>query len=158
MIAGKYPVKLYMRLWWVFLQYFWMHLFVWARVVCGTRSYQSASVGCSQIIQKIHMRKIERQLDIVNMVEMWQMSCPDAIRQAQMDVSGPRGPRWRAMLNSTWLEELASESNTIQAQEDIMCQGRLLAISRWNYIWVWVGYLMISLDQCVRFGSRLLWT
>ena len=30
----------------------------------------------------------------------------------------------------TWLEELASESNTIQAQEDIVCQGILQAISR----------------------------
>ena len=30
------------------------------------------------------------------------------------------------MLNSTWLEELASESNTIQAQEDIM-QARVMA-------------------------------
>ena len=27
------------------------------------------------------------------------------------------------MLNFTWLEELASESNTIQAQEDIMLAG-----------------------------------
>ena len=27
----------------------------------------------------------------------------------------------------TWLEELASESNTIQAQEVFMCQGRLQA-------------------------------
>ena len=30
------------------------------------------------------------------------------------------------MLNSTWLEELASESNTIQAQDDIM-QARVMA-------------------------------
>ena len=28
------------------------------------------------------------------------------------------------MLNSTWLEELASESNTIQAQEDITQPGK----------------------------------
>ena len=28
------------------------------------------------------------------------------------------------MLNSTWLEELASESNTIQAQEDITSPGK----------------------------------
>ena len=27
----------------------------------------------------------------------------------------------------TWLEELASESNTIQAQEVLLCQGRLQA-------------------------------
>ena len=36
----------------------------------------------------------------------------------------------RPLAHPKWLEELASESNTIQAQEDIVCQGRLQAISR----------------------------
>ena len=35
-------------------------MFVWARVLCGTRKHQSASVDCSVVIQKIHMRKIRR--------------------------------------------------------------------------------------------------
>ena len=33
-----------------------------------------------------------------------------------------------------WLEELVSQSNTIQAQEDIIKQGRLQARSGRNYI------------------------
>ena len=42
----------------VFLQYLWIDQFVWARVLCGTIYYQSASVDCSGTIQKIYMRKI----------------------------------------------------------------------------------------------------
>ena len=40
-------------------QYLWRLVFVSDRVVCGTIYYQFASVDCSQIIQKINMRKIE---------------------------------------------------------------------------------------------------
>ena len=50
----------------VFLEYLWMHVFVWARVVCGTRYYQSASVGCSGTIEEIHMREIRRGQGIVH--------------------------------------------------------------------------------------------
>ena len=50
----------------VFLEYLWMHVFVWARVFCGTRYYQSASVDCSGTIQKIHIRKIRRGQGIVH--------------------------------------------------------------------------------------------
>ena len=41
----------------VFLQYLWIDQFVWARVLCGTRMHQSASLDCSGA-QKIHMREI----------------------------------------------------------------------------------------------------
>ena len=45
------------------------------------------------------------------------------------------------MLNSTWLEELASESNSIQAQEDIMSarvmasniRAKLYILLRWLF-------------------------
>ena len=40
--------------------YLWIDQFVWARVFCGTRKHQSASVDCSGVIQKIHIRKIRR--------------------------------------------------------------------------------------------------
>ena len=43
----------------VFHQYLRIGQFVWARVLYGTRYYQSASLDCSGVIQKIHMRKIE---------------------------------------------------------------------------------------------------
>ena len=33
--------------------------FVWARVLCGTRTYHCASVDPSGVLQKIHMREIE---------------------------------------------------------------------------------------------------
>ena len=47
-----------------------MYVFVWAHVVCGTRYYQSASVGWSQTIQKIHMRKIEVVQGVVHDVNV----------------------------------------------------------------------------------------
>ena len=42
----------------VYLQFLRIHQFVWARVLCGTRYYQCASLDCSGTIQKIHMREI----------------------------------------------------------------------------------------------------
>ena len=44
------------------------------------------------------------------------------------------------MLNSTWLEELASESNTIQAQEDIM-SARVMASNIRAKLYVRLGWL-----------------
>ena len=44
------------------------------------------------------------------------------------------------MLNSTWLEELASESNTIQAQEDIM-SARVMASNIRPKLYVRFGWL-----------------
>ena len=44
-------------------QYLWMHVFVWARVFCGTRKYQYASVDCSGVIRKIHMREYRWRKD-----------------------------------------------------------------------------------------------
>ena len=44
------------------------------------------------------------------------------------------------MLNSTWLEELASESNTIQAQEDIM-SARVMASNIRPKLYVLLGWL-----------------
>ena len=43
----------------VYHQYLWIDKFVWARVLCGTRYYQYASLDCSEIIQQILMRKIQ---------------------------------------------------------------------------------------------------
>ena len=44
------------------------------------------------------------------------------------------------MLNSTWLEELASESNTIQAQEDIM-SARVMASNIRLKLYMRLGWL-----------------
>ena len=43
----------------VFVEYLWIDQFVWARVLCGTRYHQSASLDCSGTIKKIHMREID---------------------------------------------------------------------------------------------------
>ena len=39
-----------------------------------------------------------------------------------------------------WLEELVSQSNNIQAQEDIIEQGRLQARSGRKYMYFWHGF------------------
>ena len=41
-----------------------------------------------------------------------------------------------------WLEELVSQSNTIQAQEDITEQGRLQALSGRNYVCFWMVFII----------------
>ena len=61
------------------------------------------------------------------------------------------------MRHSTWLEELVSQSNTIQAQEDITVPGRLQAKTQGNYVYIRDGFLAISQDALVRLGSRLAW-
>ena len=54
----------------VFHQYLRIGEFVWDLVVCGTRYYQSASVDCSGVIQKINMRELEVRQGIVSMMNM----------------------------------------------------------------------------------------
>ena len=54
----------------VYHQYLRIGEFVWARVLCGTRYYQSASVDCSGVIQKIHMRKIGLVQGLVSMMQI----------------------------------------------------------------------------------------
>ena len=88
----------------------------------------------------------------------WQISWLEAVRQCQMTVSGPKSPRWRAMIDSTWLEELVSKSNTIQAQEIYLCQGRLQAKTRENYVYICDGFPLISWDRSIRLGSCCLWS
>ena len=80
-------------------QYLLIDQFVWPLVFCGIRYYQSASMDCSGDIQKIHMRKIRRGQGQVHLRQIWQISCLEDVRQAQVDVSRPRGPRWRAMIS-----------------------------------------------------------
>ena len=55
----------------VFHQYLWIFVFVWGRAFCGTRKYQSASMDCSGVIQKIHTRKIRRDQGLVHDEEFW---------------------------------------------------------------------------------------
>ena len=43
----------------VICKYLWILVFVWALVFSAFRYYQFASLDCSGVTQKIHMRKIE---------------------------------------------------------------------------------------------------
>ena len=49
------------------------------------------------------------------------------------------------MLKSTWLEELASESNTIQAQEDIM-QARVMSSNIKVKLYISLGWLFDNIS------------
>ena len=53
------------------------------------------------------------------------------------------------------LEELVSQSNIIQAQEDITEQRRLQAESGRDYVYFWDGFSFISQDPSIRLGQRL---
>ena len=98
-------------------------MFVWARALCGTRIGCCAAVDCSGTAQKIHMRKI-RQIQ----GDEHARKCDGFHDPGTFDEDlGMLQSSWvRAdaqCFKLTWLEELASESNTIQAQEDICRQG-----------------------------------
>ena len=54
----------------VFHQYLRIGQFVLDDVLCGTRYYQYASVDCSRVTQKIHMREIEVEQGVVCMMKM----------------------------------------------------------------------------------------
>ena len=54
----------------VFHQYLRIGQFVWDLVLLGTRYYQSASVDCSGVIQKIHMRELEVGQGLVSIMKM----------------------------------------------------------------------------------------
>ena len=61
------------------------------------------------------------------------------------------------MINPTWLEELASESNIIQAQEDISWSGMIAGKYQAKLYVFCDGFSSISQDACVRLSSRCLW-
>ena len=92
-----------------------MHQFVWAHVFCGIRYGCSAAVDCSGTAQKIHMRKFRLSQ---GREHAWKY---DGIHDPGMfdkDFGTLQSPGVRAdaqCFKITWLEELASESNTIQA-------------------------------------------
>ena len=54
----------------VIYRYLWILVFVWALVFSGLRYYQSASIECNGVTQKIHMRKIEVDQGLVSIMEM----------------------------------------------------------------------------------------
>ena len=75
-----------------FHQYLKIGEFVWDLVLLGTRYYQSASVDCSGVIQKIRMREIEVEQGFACMMKMIDFMLR-AVRQARIYVSEARGLR-----------------------------------------------------------------
>ena len=99
-------------------------MFVWVRVLCGTRKHQSASVDCSGVILKIHMRKIDRGQGLVHDEKCGRFHDLGTFDKAPGTLQSSRVRADAQCCKITWLEELASESNTIQAQEDISMSGK----------------------------------
>ena len=93
-------------------------MFVWARGFCGLRISCPASVDCSGTAWKIHMREIEEDQSVARACyhdgfhDLWTFD------EAPGTVQSP-GVRADAQCCKIrilkWLEELASERNTIQA-------------------------------------------
>ena len=52
-----------------------IHNFVRARVLCGTRCYQSASLDCSGVTHSIHVRKIEVDQDPAHAAHLTESRC-----------------------------------------------------------------------------------
>ena len=122
--------------------------------------YKKTSV-CFSGLQRGHQENpYEKDWDrsrSVHLMEIWQISCLEDVRQAQMDLSGPRGPRWRAMWYYTWLEELVSKSNTIQTQEYISVAGKIAGNIKARLFIIFYAFSSISQDWSIRLSSRLLW-
>ena len=89
-------------------------------------------MDCSGTIGKIHMRKIRQGQGVVHACYHDGFHDLGTFDEAPGTVQSP-GVRADAQCCKIdilkWLEELVSQSNTIQAQEDITEQGRLQAIS-----------------------------
>ena len=123
-IAGQDPVKLYIRLGWLF-----------DHISGSMYSFGLASFVVQENISLLHwiaagssrksIWEILNGLKVSSAWWKWQISCAEGVRQGKMDVPEPRGARWRAMEHYTWLEELVSKSNTIQTQEDITQPGKI---------------------------------
>ena len=99
----------------VFQQYLGIAEFVWARAFCGTRIGCAASVGCSGTSQKIQVPEIDvgQGRD-----HAWKYDRFYDLRTFDEHFGTLQSPGVRAdaqCFKITWLEELASERNTIQA-------------------------------------------
>ena len=83
------PKKTICSFWSVFHQYLGIDQFVWARVLCGTRYYQSASLDCSGVIQEIHMRKIRLSQGLVHVGESYRFHDLGTFDEAPGTVQSP---------------------------------------------------------------------
>ena len=90
-------------------------MFVWARSLCGTRISCPASVDCSGTTWKIHMRKIRLVQGVARACYHDGFHALGIFDEAPGTVQSPGVCADAQCCKITWLEELASERNTIQA-------------------------------------------
>ena len=101
-----------------------MLVFVWARAFCGIRYGCCASLDCSGAIRKIHVRKIRLIQGVARACDHDGFQHLGTFDEAPGTFQSPGVRADAQCCKITWLEELASESNTIQAQEDLCQQGK----------------------------------
>ena len=90
-------------------------MFVWARALCGTRISCRASVECSGTIRNILRPEIDRGQGVAHACHHDGFRHLGTFDEAPGTLQSP-GVRADAQCSKiTWLEELASERNTIQA-------------------------------------------
>ena len=84
-------------------------------------------MDCSGTIWKIHVVEIEVAQGVAHAWYSDGFHHLGTFDEAPGTVQSPGVCADAQCCKITWLEELASESNTIQAQEVLLCQGRLQA-------------------------------
>ena len=99
----------------VFRPYLGINVLVWARAVCGSRYGHGASFGCNGVPRTIHTGKIGPPQGPDHDGDAVRFPAPRPLDAAKRTFQGPWVCAAAQLKDSTWLEELVSESNTIQA-------------------------------------------
>ena len=92
-----------------------MLVFVWALALCGTRIGCCASVDCSGVVRRIHVIEIDVHQGDEHACHHGGFHDVGTFDEAPGTVQSPGARADAQCCKITWLEELASERNTIQA-------------------------------------------
>ena len=95
-----------------------MLVFVWARAFCGTRIWYCSSVDCSGVIRKIHVSEIEVHQGVAHACQHDGFHHLGTFDESPGTVQSPgvcADAQCCKIRMQKWLEEFASERNTIQA-------------------------------------------
>ena len=92
-----------------------MHRFAWARVFYGIRYGYPAAVDCSGTTQKIHGPEIDVDQGPRACIKCDRFYDPGAFDEDFGTLQSPGVRADAQCFKLTWLEELASERNTMQA-------------------------------------------
>ena len=90
-------------------------MFVWAHALCDTRTSCCAAVDCSGTAQKIHVPEIEWGQGREHACKCDRFYDPVTFDEGLGILQSPGVRADAQCFKITWLEELASGSNTIQA-------------------------------------------